>query len=49
MAPQASVDILGCDGRVELGHDDFSRSLARIVDNGGLIWESDQCLKTYAP
>jgi hypothetical protein len=38
---------LSCDdGCIELGQDDFSRSLVRILDSGGLIWESDQRFKT---
>ena len=30
----------------ELGQDDFSRSLVRILDIGGLIWESDERFET---
>lgn len=46
--PHLSAWILGGDGWIELGQDDFSRSLVRILDSGGLIWESDQRFKTVA-
>ena len=40
--------ILSGDGWIELGQDDFSRSLVRILDTGGLIWESDAHYDTVA-
>jgi len=44
--PHLSAWILGGDGWIELGQDDFSRSLVRILDSGGLIWESDERYET---
>lgn len=29
-------------GWIELGQDDYSRSLIRILDIGGLVWESEK-------
>ena len=29
-------------GWIELGQDDYSRSLIRILDEGGMIWESKE-------
>ena len=29
-------------GWIELGQDDYSQSLIRILDTGGLIWESEE-------
>jgi len=29
-------------GWIELGQDDYSRSLIRILDKGGLAWESQE-------
>lgn len=40
--PNLASWILNRDGTIELGQDDFSRSLVRILDIGGLIWESDE-------
>jgi len=40
--PHLASWILNGDGWIELGQDDFSRSLVRILDIGGLIWESDE-------
>lgn len=39
---QLAAWILGGDACIELDQDDFSRSLVRILDSGGLIWESDE-------
>jgi hypothetical protein len=39
--PRLASWILNGDGWIGLGQDDFSRPLARILDVGGLIWESD--------
>ena len=44
--PHLASWILGGDAWIELGQDDFSRSLVRILDIGGLIWESDQRFET---
>ncbi len=46
--PNLASWILSGDGWIELGQDDFSRSLVRILDIGGMIWESDQRYKTVA-
>lgn len=38
-----------CGGqRVELGDDDYSRSLIRVIDMGGMLWESDDRYETVA-
>ncbi|MDQ3397119.1 MAG: hypothetical protein M3511_04990 [Deinococcota bacterium] len=29
-------------GWIELGRDDYSRSLIRVLDIGGLLWEGDE-------
>jgi hypothetical protein len=29
------------DGWIEIGQDDYSRSFIRVMDIGGLVWESD--------
>lgn len=44
--PHLASWILSGDGWIELGQDDFSRSTVRILDIGGLIWESDQNYET---
>lgn len=46
--PHLSTWILGGDGWIELGQDEVSRSLVRILDIGGMIWESDQHYRTIA-
>ncbi len=46
--PYLAAWILSGDGWIELGQDDFSRSTVRILDIGGLIWESDQHYETVA-
>ena len=38
--------ILNGDGWIELGQDDFSRSMIRILDIGGMIWESNERYET---
>ncbi len=38
--PQVAYWILNGDGWIELGQNDFSLSTIRILDAGGLIWES---------
>ena len=30
-----------CNGWIEIGADHYNRSLVRILDEGGLIWESE--------
>ena len=30
-------------GWIELGQDDYSRSLIRILNEGGMVWESQEC------
>lgn len=40
--PHLASWILSGDGWIELGQDDFSRSQVRILDIGGMIWESDE-------
>ncbi|MEM6785420.1 MAG: hypothetical protein AAF624_16990 [Bacteroidota bacterium] len=30
------------DGWVEIGYNDFSRSLVRVLDQGGLVWEGGE-------
>lgn len=46
--PHLAAWILGGDAWIELGQDDFSRSLVRILDIGGMIWESDERYETVA-
>ena len=45
--PTLSEWILG-HGWIELGRDDYSRSLVRILDIGGLLWESEKSYATVA-
>lgn len=33
-------------GWIEIGQDDYSRSLVRALDHGGMIWESKRNHKT---
>ena len=40
--PHLTSWIPGGDGWIEMGQDEFSRSLVCILDFGGMIWESDQ-------
>ena len=44
--PHLTSWILGGEGWIELGQDDFSRSLVRILDFGGMFWESDELYTT---
>ena len=44
--PHLSAWILSGDGWIELGQDDSSRSTVRILDIGGMIWESDESYTT---
>ena len=36
------------DGRIEIGRDEYSDSFIRVIDEGGLIWESEEAYKTVA-
>jgi hypothetical protein len=36
------------DGWIEIGQDDYSRSFIRVMDIGGLVWESDMKHATVA-
>ena len=40
--PNLAAWILGGDGWIELGRGEFSHSYVRVVDIGGLIWESER-------
>lgn len=44
--PNLAAWILSGDRWIELGQNDFSRSLIRILDLGGLTWESGQPFET---
>ncbi len=39
--PTLAAWILSGAGWIELGQDEYSRSLVRILDIGGLLWESE--------
>ena len=45
--PTLSEWILG-SGWIELGQDEYSDSLVRILDIGGLLWESEKSYTTVA-
>ncbi len=34
------------DGWIELGRDDYSRSLVRVLDIGGMVWEGEKEYET---
>ena len=36
------------DGWIEIGQDDFSHSFIRVLDIGGLVWESEVTYETVA-
>lgn len=36
------------DGWIEIGRDDFSQSFIRVLDAGGLVWESQTSHETVA-
>lgn len=44
--PNLAAWILGGDAWIELGQNDFSNSQVRILDIGGMIWESDERFET---
>lgn len=46
--PNLAAWILGGDAWIELGQDEFSRSYVRVLDIGGLIWESERTYQTVA-
>jgi hypothetical protein len=46
--PHLAAWILGGDAWIELGQDEMSHSMVRILDIGGLIWESDERYETVA-
>lgn len=46
--PHLAAWILGGDAWIELGQDEMSDSIVRILDTGGLIWESDKDYDTVA-
>ena len=33
-------------GWIEIGQDEYSRSMVRVLDEGGMVWESDPKSKT---
>lgn len=33
------------DGRIEIGRDEYSDSFIRVIDEGGLIWESGEAIR----
>lgn len=46
--PNLAVWILGGGAWLELGQDEYSRSTVRILDSGGMIWESKRSYVTVA-
>ena len=46
--PTLSEWILSGSGWIELGQDEYSDSLVRILDIGGLLWESEKDYATLA-
>lgn len=46
--PTLASWILGGDAWIELGQDEYSQSTVRILDIGGLVWESDEDYATVA-
>lgn len=36
------------DGWIEIGQDDYSRSFIRVLDVGGMVWESKEAYETVA-
>jgi len=44
--PTLSAWILVGDGWIELGQNDLSRSTVRLLDIGGMIWESENDYST---
>jgi hypothetical protein len=46
--PQLTASILGGDAWIELGQDESSGSTVRVLDIGGMIWESEKAYATVA-
>lgn len=46
--PHLAAWILGGDAWIELGQDEMSRSMVRILDIGGMIRENDKRYETVA-
>lgn len=46
--PNLAAWILGGHAWIELGQDEMSRSLVRVLDIGGLVWESEKRYKSVA-
>lgn len=46
--PNLTAWILGGEAWIELGQNDYSRSYVRVMDIGGLVWESEKAYKTVA-
>jgi hypothetical protein len=46
--PNLAAWILGGDAWIELGQDEMSRSYVRVLDIGGLVWESERDYRTVA-
>ncbi|MEA3338294.1 MAG: hypothetical protein U9R25_20585 [Chloroflexota bacterium] len=44
--PGLAAWVLGGDAWIELGQDEMSDSTVRILDIGGMIWESDKAYDT---
>ncbi len=40
------AEFVECCGWIELGHDDFSESFVRALDEGGMIWEGKPSYKS---
>jgi hypothetical protein len=40
--PNIAAWINGTGRRIEIGSDDYSSSLVRVIDPGGMIWESEK-------
>ncbi len=36
------------DGRIEISRDEYSDLLIRVLDEGGLVWESEKAYETVA-
>lgn len=34
------------DGIIEIGNDGYSESTARVIDEGGVAWETNDCFDT---
>jgi hypothetical protein len=46
--PNLAAWILGGEAWIELGQTDYSQSYVRVMDIGGLVWESERRYKTVA-